>query len=167
MPDRVLTADQVAANCPHCGGDAGDNHFDRALCPCADTMHTRCNNCGAALDGCTLEAEITPERADGLLTRDQLQYALTRPGQSIKTQEIIRTALYHADRADGLEAVNTRVVEVSTDAAGAADEATAALAVARAETEKLREALRLAAPYAYEYLTKQETQGRLGNGCRS
>lgn len=53
-------ADRVAANedrCPSCGGDAGDNWFDRSLCPCDDIMHTRCSNCGAALDGCEFEKE--------------------------------------------------------------------------------------------------------------
>lgn len=41
--------------CQRCGGDASDNWFDRSLCPCDDAMHTRCRNCGAALDGCEFE----------------------------------------------------------------------------------------------------------------
>lgn len=41
--------------CPSCGGDAGDNWFDRSICPCDDTMHTRCVKCGHALDGCKFE----------------------------------------------------------------------------------------------------------------
>lgn len=39
------------AICPSCGGDAADNWFDRTLCTEGD-MHTRCKNCGFALDGC-------------------------------------------------------------------------------------------------------------------
>jgi hypothetical protein len=53
---------RAQGRCPNCRGDAGDNWFDRSICPCADTMHTRCCNCGAALDGCVFEsAEATEE----------------------------------------------------------------------------------------------------------
>lgn len=46
----------VVAKCPSCGGDAGDNWFDRTLCgPPCESMHTRCSNCGAALDPCPAE----------------------------------------------------------------------------------------------------------------
>lgn len=41
-----------------CGGPLSDNWFDRSICPTpCDTMHTRCTNCGAALEGCPLETE--------------------------------------------------------------------------------------------------------------
>ncbi len=36
--------------CPRCGGDAGENWFDRSLCA-SEWMHTRCRGCGYALDG--------------------------------------------------------------------------------------------------------------------
>jgi hypothetical protein len=45
----------VTERCSGCGGDAGDNWFDRSLCPCDDTMHTRCRVCGTALDGCSYD----------------------------------------------------------------------------------------------------------------
>lgn len=57
-PDAAL----VDERCPSCGGDAGDNWFDRSLCPCEDTMHTRCSNCGAALDGCSFDQAGAVER---------------------------------------------------------------------------------------------------------
>jgi hypothetical protein len=44
-------ASEPEAICPSCGGDAADNWFDRTLCTEGD-MHTRCKNCGFALDGC-------------------------------------------------------------------------------------------------------------------
>lgn len=56
--------DPVEANpCPNCGGDAGNNYFDRSLCAC-DVMHTRCRECGFALDICPLDAleEIAVEQ---------------------------------------------------------------------------------------------------------
>lgn len=44
--------------CPSCGGPAGDNWFDREICPePCDKMHMRCRQCGAALDGCRHEIE--------------------------------------------------------------------------------------------------------------
>jgi hypothetical protein len=46
----------VVERCARCGGDAGDNHFDRSLCAC-DAMHTCCNGCGYPLDGCPFEDE--------------------------------------------------------------------------------------------------------------
>lgn len=46
--------------CPQCGGDASDNWFDRSLCPCDDIMHTRCRNCGAALDSCSFDTDEAP-----------------------------------------------------------------------------------------------------------
>ena len=54
--------------CPSCGGDAGD----RSLCaePCG-SMHTRCRECGHALDGCRWEQEEDP---DGSIAR----YGYTR-----------------------------------------------------------------------------------------
>ena len=51
VPSQARPDDQ----CPSCGGDAGDNHFDRSLCACG-SMHTCCNNCGYALDGCEYDA---------------------------------------------------------------------------------------------------------------
>jgi hypothetical protein len=51
-----------ADKCPGCGGDGGDNHFDRSICPCADAMHTRCNKCGWALDGCAFDKPASPLR---------------------------------------------------------------------------------------------------------
>lgn len=42
--------------CPGCGGDAGDNWFDRSICACG-AMHTCCAKCGRALDGCEYEQE--------------------------------------------------------------------------------------------------------------
>lgn len=41
-----------ASGCPGCGGDRGDNWFDRSLCYCEPdgVMHTRCRKCGSALD---------------------------------------------------------------------------------------------------------------------
>lgn len=50
--------------CPRCGGDAGDNHFDRSLCACG-SMHTCCNKCGTPLDGCEY-IELEGTLADGL-----------------------------------------------------------------------------------------------------
>ena len=50
--------------CRHCGGDAGDNHFDRSLCACG-AMHTYHDSCGNPLDEC--ECEIWEGTlADGL-----------------------------------------------------------------------------------------------------
>lgn len=44
--------------CPSCGGDGHDNWFDRSICPDpCDSMHTRCENCGAALDYCPFEKD--------------------------------------------------------------------------------------------------------------
>jgi hypothetical protein len=57
-------------HCPCCGGDASYNWFDRSICPCG-WMHTRCNECGAALDGrCAEEwstgaTEVTQEQIRG------------------------------------------------------------------------------------------------------
>jgi hypothetical protein len=50
------------ARCPWCGGDGGDNWFDRSICaePCGK-MHTRCRGCGGALDECHWEDEPPPE----------------------------------------------------------------------------------------------------------
>lgn len=51
--------------CPACGGNAGDNYFDRCLCFCAPdgVMHTRCRNCGCALDKCG-KTDEEEKRAD-------------------------------------------------------------------------------------------------------
>lgn len=42
--------------CPRCGFDVAYNWFDRSICPepCG-FMHTRCDNCGKALDPCPWE----------------------------------------------------------------------------------------------------------------
>jgi hypothetical protein len=57
----VTGRDQPAA-CSSCGGDAGEQFFDRSLCPPpCDSMHTRCANCGHALDGCRWEQEYDPD----------------------------------------------------------------------------------------------------------
>lgn len=53
----------IKEKCLGCGGDASDNYFDRSLCPCEHgpdwgVMHTRCRNCGTALDGCAFELDI-------------------------------------------------------------------------------------------------------------
>lgn len=45
----------MSERCPNCGGDAGDNYFDRSICPCDDAMHTRCVTCNHALDGCSFD----------------------------------------------------------------------------------------------------------------
>lgn len=55
--------------CPGCGGDASDNWFDRSRCPCEPgigTMHTRCVNCGYALDGCSVEIGVRDEKTTGV-----------------------------------------------------------------------------------------------------
>jgi hypothetical protein len=45
-------------------GEVFDTWFDRELCPdpCG-AMHTRCNWCGRAVDGCVLEQESKTSRA--------------------------------------------------------------------------------------------------------
>jgi hypothetical protein len=61
--------------CPKCGGDGGDNWFDRSICPepCG-MMHTRCSNCGHALDNCPFDsAAEQPEHDD--YAREQLAKA--------------------------------------------------------------------------------------------
>jgi len=48
--------------CGRCGGDAGDNWFDRSFCPCEPglgAMHTRCDNCGYAFGDCSFEEGFT------------------------------------------------------------------------------------------------------------
>lgn len=58
-PLRTKQGDSLTVGrCPGCGGDAGDNWFDRSLCaePCG-SMHTRCRECGHSLDGCSWETE--------------------------------------------------------------------------------------------------------------
>ena len=42
--------------CPECGTDAGDNWFDRSVCPepCG-WMHTRCAGCDHPYEECVLE----------------------------------------------------------------------------------------------------------------
>ena len=51
--------------CRGCGGDTGDNWFDRSICaePCG-RMHTRCRECGFALDECYWEIEIDGEKVE-------------------------------------------------------------------------------------------------------
>lgn len=45
--------------CWNCGGDAGDNWFDRSICPSpCDSMHTRCVKCGVALDHCPFDGSV-------------------------------------------------------------------------------------------------------------
>lgn len=63
LRQRVLNDnwDRPLDNCPGCGGPADRNWFDRSLCPCQDgpdwgVMHTRCEGCGYALDGCEFES---------------------------------------------------------------------------------------------------------------
>lgn len=53
-------AEEVTDPCPRCAGHAGNNTFDRSVCPepCG-SMHTRCLACGAALDGCPFEDMAT------------------------------------------------------------------------------------------------------------
>jgi hypothetical protein len=55
----LLGTDEDAEDerCPSCGGDAGDNWFDRSLCACG-SMHTCCAKCGHALDGCPYEKAV-------------------------------------------------------------------------------------------------------------
>ena len=64
----VGAPDGAAGRCWSCGGDAGDNWFDRSLCPepCG-AMHTRCRECGVALDACPWENRSA---ACGLCGRD-------------------------------------------------------------------------------------------------
>ena len=52
-------------SCPHCGGDASDNHFDRSLCAC-DAMHTCCNNCGNPLDYCPYARPVVVQIPNGM-----------------------------------------------------------------------------------------------------
>lgn len=49
--------------CRACGGPGDRNWFDRSICqdPCGD-MHTRCEACGAALDGCPHETAGAPNQ---------------------------------------------------------------------------------------------------------
>ena len=53
-------AGQAGADvCPECGADAGDNWFDRSLCPepCG-WMHTRCAACGHPYEECVLDRDV-------------------------------------------------------------------------------------------------------------
>lgn len=78
-----------ATTCPDCVADAGDNWFDRSICPepCG-SMHTRCAKCGGAYGACPFEedsgpglseaseAESLPDTQEG---RGQGQDAATTP----------------------------------------------------------------------------------------
>jgi hypothetical protein len=50
--------------CPHCGGDASRNSFDRSICACG-AMHTYHDDCGLPLDDCEY-TELEGTLADGL-----------------------------------------------------------------------------------------------------
>lgn len=53
-----------ASGCPGCGGDRGDNWFDRSLCYCEEggVMHTRCRKCDSALDFACSEQSLASSR---------------------------------------------------------------------------------------------------------
>lgn len=53
ITNLVAVVSQPAAACRGCGGDLASNWMDRSICPqpCG-RMHTRCSQCGHALDGC-------------------------------------------------------------------------------------------------------------------
>jgi hypothetical protein len=54
--DGTLHDETCNGRCPHCGGDAGLNWFDRSICPdpCG-YMHQRCQGCGHAQEDCAWE----------------------------------------------------------------------------------------------------------------
>lgn len=51
--------DEADGMCPNCQTSAGENWFDRGVCPepCG-YMHTRCVACGHPYEGCVLMAEV-------------------------------------------------------------------------------------------------------------
>ncbi len=76
---------RAVAACPGCGGDPGNNWFDRAARPepCG-SMHTRCSGCGEALDDChwaTLRstADVLTAHAPVILTAFRDAIANRRP----------------------------------------------------------------------------------------
>jgi hypothetical protein len=56
-------SEDTAGRCAGCGGDAGENHFDRTLCACGQ-MHTCCNNCGRPLDECPCDASAASSASE-------------------------------------------------------------------------------------------------------
>lgn len=55
-PGPVCSVHPKVGRCPNCNGPVDANWFDRSVCPApCGAMHTRCKECGTALDGCPVD----------------------------------------------------------------------------------------------------------------